>query len=637
MDAKTLDLLDYTRIQSEIAFFCVSELGKRRVLTRQPFTDAKKIIQKKALCREIMHCSNSRQGFTLKSFQDCTDIFNILRVEGASLSIEEMCDLADFCLATQHFVSQVSVLQKDFDIQQLQAIAKNIPSSSDALTLITEVVDLKARDIKDLPEIKAIKKSIRSIQSDIQKIIKKYTTDASLAHILQSDVPTISGDRQVIAVKANFQGRIKGIVHKVSQSGQTLYLEPELVVQKNNELLQEENRLHSTIRRILRDLTSSLLPFYDNFCDAYEIMVDLDTVFCGVRWGIEHNATLILNPTPKDKNKIILLQACHPLLKSKAIPIDIKFFDSKKVLIITGPNAGGKTVSLKTLALFAALNQTAIPLPCSDESVLPFFDAIFADIGDDQSLDNSLSTFSAHVKHLATITSEATENSLVLLDELGSGTDPQEGGALAMALLDFFLEKKSTVMLTTHQGCLKNYGYTHDACMNASVDFDNSSLLPTYRIIMGVPGESHAFDIAMQNNLPQTIIEKARSYIVNEQVDISTLITGLTNKYKEITQLEELLRERERSLLQKDDRLNQKELKLQELDLSLHGSSVNQYNRLLHESRSKLENLVRELREGEITREKTQKVKAFIKAEQEIFENEGIIIEEKTQNVLEKK
>jgi DNA mismatch repair protein MutS2 len=257
------------------------------------------------------------------------------------------------------------------------------------------------------------------------------------------------------------------------------------------------------------------------------------------------------------------------------------------------------------------MNQSGLALPAAEGTVLPVFDAIYTDIGDEQSLSQSLSTFSAHIGNIAGIIASATEESLVLLDELGSGTDPEEGSAIAMAILDHFIEKKSRLVVTTHHGILKNYGYTHEGVENASVEFDGRTLSPTYRILMGVPGESRALDIAA-GFLPPRLIEKARAYLDEERSDVSALITGLREKHRELNQAAEKSRGEELRLREERRQADLRELRLRQKEMELKAAAAGQMRSLLAESRRKLENLVREIREGELTREKTLRVKEFL-------------------------
>jgi DNA mismatch repair protein MutS2 len=298
-----------------------------------------------------------------------------------------------------------------------------------------------------------------------------------------------------------------------------------------------------------------------------------------------------------------------------------------RTLIITGPNTGGKTVALKTLGLFAMMNQSAIALPLDEGSVLPIFDGIYADIGDEQSINQSLSTFSAHITNISGITAHATEKSLILLDELGSGTDPQEGGAIAMAVLDFLIEKNARMIITTHHGILKHYGYTRPGVENASVEFDAQTLSPTYKIINGLPGESRAIDIASANGLNHEIVSKARNYIDEEKSDVSEMIKGLEQKQRELAGLEKKSTLEQNKLTEEKRKSDLKELQLRQKEAELKRESVGKLQQFLRESRKTLENLVRELKEGEVDREKTLKVKEFLNELARNAETEGETLE----------
>jgi DNA mismatch repair protein MutS2 len=450
----------------------------------------------------------------------------------------------------------------------------------------------------------------------------------------------------VLAVKANFRGRVKGIVHEVSATGQTLFVEPEEVVEKNNEILIEKRRLDGEILRVLREMTGRIAAQRWPLGELHEKIIRLETLrararySCGIRGHFALNGDRAqghdaLSPFPAVA--LVLRQARHPLLGSKAVPVDIAMGGNTRTVIITGPNTGGKTVSLKIVGLFALMNQFGLALPAGEGTVLPVFDKIYADIGDEQSLSQSLSTFSAHMTNIAAIAGTVTERSLVLLDELGSGTDPAEGSAIAMAILDYLMEKQARVIATTHHGILKNYGYTREGVENASVEFDGRTLSPTYRIIMGIPGESRAVEIAARNGLPTAIVSSARAYLDEERSDVSALIAGLKKKHQELdaagaankAEIFRLREERRRSDL--------KELRLRQKEIDLKAGGVGSLRQILAESRKTLENLVREVKEGELTREKTIKVKEFLAGLERSAAAEGEALEKEGQCLAEER
>ncbi|MDR1862446.1 MAG: Smr/MutS family protein, partial [Treponema sp.] len=415
--------------------------------------------------------------------------------------------------------------------------------------------------------------------------------------------------RMVLAVKANFRNRIRGIVHEVSSTGQTVFVEPEEVVEKNNRLLLEKRRLESEIRRILREMTGRLSAFREDLHQLHRGILYLETIRARARYGFETRG----NFAGEDPSGgLVLKQARHPLLGPGAVPLDFTLAPGKRTVIITGPNTGGKTAALKTVGLLALMNQSGLPLPAGEGSSLPVFEGVYADIGDEQSLSQSLSTFSAHMTNIGDIISRAGEGSLVLLDELGSGTDPEEGSAIAMAILDHFIETKTCLITTTHHGILKNYGYTREGVENASMEFDSRTLSPTFRIIMGIPGESRAVEIAERNGLAPDIVAKARTYLAEEQADISALLKGLREKRREFDAAALAGKKEEERLREERRKADLRELRLKQKELQLKAEGAGSLRRLLEESRKTLENLVRELKEGELSREKTLKVKEFL-------------------------
>lgn len=630
MNQRTYDALEYHRVRDEISSQCMSAEGKAEFLTLEPSRDPDEVRRVKALASAWLGALSDEDPPRLLGWEGVGGFLSKLKVEGASLDCRELYTLGQFCKSTELIRSWAlrKERQRDELTAPLARFASSLPDLSAPERDIFRVIDPATGEVRDLPELKAIRASIRKIRQDIERLIGSYLADDGLRGALQSTLPTIRDGREVIALKANFRSRVRGIVHEVSQSGQTVYVEPDDVVDRNNDLVSEEARLAREIARILRELTAALSPSYTELLEARASMVFLDRVSASARWGKDHRCSLAGEARSGD-SPLKLVKARHPLLGAKAVPIDLSLPASSRVLIITGPNTGGKTVSLKTAALFALMNQTGWPIPAERESELGVFDFIGSDIGDEQSLDQSLSTFSGHMKNISEILSSATERSLVLLDELGSGTDPQEGSAIAMAVLDELLDRGSVVLATTHHGILKNYGYTHERCVNASVDFDQNTLSPTYRILMGVPGESHALDIAYRNGLDADVVDRARAYLAEERADVSALIKGLTAKHEELAGFEEKKKKEEASLREKRRKTDLKELQLRQRELELREQGYRRLDSMLSESRKELENLVRLLKEGELTREKTLEVKAWMAdfADRVSEEHEGLVAE----------
>lgn len=622
MNEKTLEEIDYFRIRDEIAAFCLSEEGKYDLLTRLPFTDYKKIDFYKNCSREWTVYLSTCKNLPFSAWESIYNLIPVIKTRGASLLIEQVKALGQFCTAARRARENLSNHGDELKLNTLAGQLELLPDLSETEKKIFRIITADG-EMRDLPEIAQIRSKIASLNSQIKNIMKKYTGDQKLSGVLESNLPVLRGGRQTLAVKASMQTRIKGIIHDVSASEQTVFIEPEEAVLCSNELIQAEYELQAVIKRILQELTEELQPSIPLIRDGLLVMKVFDTTLAAARWGMNGNCVFALscgkeiasgqnNHKEKDSEPPLLLGARHPLLGEKCVPVDIRFMTGKRVLIITGPNTGGKTVTLKTFALFAMLNQAGFPLPASEGTRLPVFSNVFADIGDDQSLDQNLSTFSGHMKNIAHAVNAARNDTLILLDELGSGTDPQEGSAISMAVLDRLIEKGSFVLVTTHQGILKNYGYTNPSCVNASVEFDTNTLSPSYRLLMGVPGESHALDIAQKSGLPREICKAARDYIATEQADVSALVRGLNEKHLELDRMQEAARKEMGEAEEKSLKLREKEVELRRKEHEIKGGKQQEMHDFLVHSRRQLENLVRQIKEGELNREKTLGVKTFI-------------------------
>ena len=608
MNTKTLQEIDYFRIREEISGYCVSVEGREKLMAREPFRKTEEIENLKNLSREWSIYFSAGRANPVTAWEPVHPLISIIKARGASLSLEQVHYLGQFISSINSVKKGIALHAQKLPLKLLAGQLAQLPDISDMEKKVFRIISPDG-EMRELPEIVAIRKEIASLNAKIRTVMQGFTSDQKLSDMLQSNVPVLRNGRQVLAVKASLQNRIPGIVHEVSQTAQTVYVEPEEAVLCSNELIQKEFELQAAIKKILLELTEALQPSIPAIKQALPIMILFDTTQAAERWGAEHNCTYAQEA---GKEPPLLLKARHPLLGDKAVPIDIRFMEGKRVLIITGPNTGGKTVSLKTFALLSMLNQSGFPIPAGDGTRLPVFSNVFADIGDDQSLDQSLSTFSGHMKNIAQAVNAARADTLILLDELGSGTDPQEGSAISMAVLDELIKKQSFVLVTTHQGILKNYGYTNPCCINASVEFNQDTLSPSYHLLMGVPGESHALDIAQKSGLPAGICKAARTYIATEQADVSALIRGLNRKHVELNKVQKEAEARAREAEEKLEKLKEKELLVRRREAELKKGKQQEPNDFLIHSRRQLENLVRTLKEGEITREKTLSVKQYI-------------------------
>ncbi|MDR2194112.1 MAG: endonuclease MutS2 [Treponema sp.] len=605
MNERTERILEFDVIRNRLAACSLSEEAMRRIRAEKPLVDAEAAGRLKGLVSAVRERMESGDEEKQESLPDIGFLFAKLAVEGVSLEQDEAFAIGLF-IERGRILAQWLTSGSHKDYAPLRALTEAVP---DCTSLAREVFRIFNNDgsLKDLPEFQEIRRRIQRLTSELEAAAARYIGSEDIRRMLQSTVPSQRDGRSVLAVKANFRGRIRGIVHEVSATGQTVFIEPEDIVENNNDILIEKRRLDAEILRVLRELTAKIAESREVVEEFHEKIIALEVIRAKARYSKD-----IRGVFAKESRNIILKRARHPLLGSSAVPIDFIMSEDIRTVIITGPNTGGKTVALKTAGLFALMNQSGLAVPADEGTGLPVFDGVFADIGDEQSISQSLSTFSAHMTAVSSITAAATDQSLVLLDELGSGTDPEEGSALAMAILDYLIEKRVSLIVTTHHSVLKNYGYTREQVENASVEFDSRTLSPTYRIVMGIPGESRAIDIAARNGLRAEIIEKAREYIGADRSDVSLLITGLKQKRRELDSAAEERAREEKRLREERRALDLKELRLKQKELEIKAGETGRMRKLLDGSRKTLENLVRELKEGEITREKTLKVKEFL-------------------------
>jgi DNA mismatch repair protein MutS2 len=602
-DERTLRLLEFARIREDAAGYCLSEEGREALIADLPRLDAGEVATLKGSVSALVGIFQEGREPPSLSFPDISAAAKIIAKMGSCLEIGELYALGLWAESWTAFVP----FMRGAEERGAELGLGSAPDLVPAQRVVFRVLN-KDGSLRDLPELREARSRIARIHRDIAAITDSYYKDPDIRSMLQADEPTQRDGRTVLPVRVNFKARIRGIVHEVSATGQTVFIEPEELVLKNNELVQEEARYRQELQRVLRDATGKLFEQAAAFGAARALMASLDGIYARSRHARAGGLCMARDLA----SGFVLRKARHPLLGPKAVPIDVELPEGTRTLIVTGPNTGGKTVTLKTIGLLALMNQFGLGVPAAPESGFAVFDSVYADIGDEQSIDQSLSTFSGHIRVIGGIVAAATGKSLVLLDELGSGTDPEEGCAVAMSLLDAFIERGCLTVLTTHHGILKNYGYSRPACLNASMDFDQASLSPTYRILMGVPGESRALEIAAKNGLPAAIVTGARKYLAEERADVSELIKGLTEKHRELEDLEADRRRRLRDAKEEQRKADLGSLRVRQKELELRDRGVSDLRKLLTESRKTLENLVKEIREGELTPEKTKGVKEFL-------------------------
>ncbi|MFA7149223.1 MAG: endonuclease MutS2, partial [Syntrophomonadaceae bacterium] len=409
--------------------------------------------------------------------------------------------------------------------------------------------------------LKNIRKQINSSRTRIREYLQDFIRSGNNQKLLQDAIVTERDGRYVVPVRQEHRYEVRGIIHDESSSGATVFIEPLAVVEHNNRIRSLQMEEKREIERILRDLTRAVAGFSDELVSNMRILCELDYIFARARMAYKMNA---FRPMINSQGIIDINRGRHPLLGEKAVPVNIELGKAFDILVITGPNTGGKTVALKTLGLLTLMAMSGMFIPARENSLVAIFQTIYVDIGDEQSIEQSLSTFSSHMKNIVNILEQADEHSLVLLDELGAGTDPVEGAALAQVIMEELKNKKARAVITTHQSELKKYAYQNERVENASVEFDPVNLRPTYELTIGMPGQSNAFQIAARLGLKDTLVEKARELVPHREMELGNMIRQLKESRQ---RYEDSLRENESlqaELLEQKQTLEMEKLRYQE-------------------------------------------------------------------------
>lgn len=496
----------------------------------------------KTLLQETADAHMLIAKFKAPSFWGLNDVnFAVKKaVSGATLGTAELLRVADNIYVfnlLEKFREQFASLKTALDNRFAQVISNKYLENKIKSCILSE--DEIADDAS--PELAAIRRKIRRTSDSIREQLEKMLRSPNIQKFLQENIVTIKSERFVLPVRAEFRKEISGLVHETSASGATVFIEPASVVNANNDIKILRQQEKKEIDKILRELSSEVASFAENILDSYEMCVELDVIFAKAELAYSMKAVL---PKVNKSGKIFLKNARHPLIdKKKVVPTSISLGEKFDTLVITGPNTGGKTVALKTVGLFVLMTMCGLMIPASEQSEISIFDHILSDIGDEQSIEQSLSTFSSHMVNIVKILSVANEKSLILLDELGAGTDPVEGAALAIAILETLREKGCKILATTHYTELKAYAISTENVENACCEFDVKTLQPTYNLLIGMPGSSNAFAISRRLGLRQDIVDKAQSFISDENIKFENVVKNLENVKNDL--------EKEKSIVQK--------------------------------------------------------------------------------------
>ena len=521
---KSAATLELPAILAMLARHAVSDAAKERALAVSPSTDA-------ATVKRLLAETSAARGMMVKrggpSFSGVKDVrASLSRADmGGCLNIRELMDIAGVLGAARQARSYAAGDGRGNEKTCIDGLFNSLITNRFLEDKITgsiagedELADAAS------PELASIRRLIRAASARVRDALQKIISSPSYAKALQDPIITTRSERYVVPVKAEFKNAVPGLVHDVSTSGATLFIEPMAAVKANNELRELRAREKAEVERILMELSADCAEHADDITRDFGILVSLDLIFAKAKLSYEYDG---MEPEISER-AVALRRARHPLLpKDTAVPIDLELGGDYDTLVITGPNTGGKTVTLKTIGLMCAMAACGLHLPVADGSCVPVFDAVLADIGDEQSIEQSLSTFSSHMTNIVRILNECGPNTLILFDELGAGTDPTEGAALAISIIEYARARGAVIAATTHYAELKVYATTAKGVMNASCEFDVATLRPTYRLLVGIPGKSNAFAISERLGVPAEIIADAKGRVGTESASFEATIEKL--------------------------------------------------------------------------------------------------------------
>ncbi|MFD0712460.1 endonuclease MutS2 [Paenibacillus sp. GCM10027626] len=525
MDTKILQTLEFSKIVYKLSQHAATSLGKAAAEAIAPSSDIEEVKLRLQATDEAYKADRLKGSAPFGGITDIRAALLRSRI-GGTLSPAELLEIAETVRGGRRVKRHILQLHDDDPMPLLAAQAEQLTEHKVLEDAILACIDEQAEVMDSAStELASIRRELRSGEARIREKLEQMVRSSTVQKMLQDAIVTIRGDRFVIPVKQEYRSHFGGIVHDQSGSGATLFIEPEAIVAMNNKLRELRSAEAREIEKILQRLTAMTADYADELLLDLDVLALLDLTFAKARMAHQMKATL---PRMNDRGFLKLRRGRHPLIADEAVvPTDVELGNSYSAIIVTGPNTGGKTVSLKTIGLLSLMAMSGMFVPAEDGSQLCVFDAIYADIGDEQSIEQNLSTFSSHLTNIIRILKNMTPKSLVLLDELGAGTDPAEGSALAIAILEHMHRLGCRIVATTHYSELKAYAYNRKGIINASMEFDVQTLSPTYRLLVGVPGRSNAFAIAERLGLQRSIIEHARGEVSEEDMRVENMIASL--------------------------------------------------------------------------------------------------------------
>ncbi|MFR1684445.1 MAG: endonuclease MutS2 [Roseburia sp.] len=606
MNQKVLRTLEYNKIVERLAEYAFGADTKERCLSLLPSTSLSEITNAQQQTKDAMNRSLKKGRLDCSGIKPLSSA--IRRVEiGGTMNIEELLGLCKLLETARRVKAYGRKEREDIPSDSLSELFDGLEPLSPLCDEIRRCI-ISVDEISDdaSSNLKSIRRSIRSTGDHIHAQLNQMLNNQNVRNCLQDFVITMRNGRYCLPVKAEAKSQITGMVHDQSSSGSTLFIEPMAVVNLNNELKELSIKEQDEIAVILATLSAKAGEYIPAIETDYQILTELDFIFAKAAYALEYNG---ITPHFNTERKIRILKGRHPLLDAKkVVPIDISLGSNFDQLVITGPNTGGKTVSLKTVGLLTLMGQAGLPIPSGDRSELAVFDDIFADIGDEQSIEQNLSTFSSHMTNIIHILKEANEHSLVLFDELCAGTDPTEGAALAVSILSYFHSRGIRTMATTHYSEIKIYALTTSGIENACCEFDVETLSPTYRLLIGIPGKSNAFAISKKLGLSDTLIEDARTRISSNEQNFEDLLSDLEASRITIEKEQAEINRYKSEIAALKQQLKNKQEKLDESRDAILRKAKEEANQILQEAKDTADEAIRNFNKYGTTRPSIQEM-----------------------------
>ncbi|HQJ56667.1 MAG TPA: endonuclease MutS2 [Caldisericia bacterium] len=618
MDIHSLNVLEYFKILEILKGYANTSIAKNIISSLLPINEPEIVKLKLVETKEARIFLQNEGGLPFSSLYEIEEIIKKAKVRSLLNGIELNKIKNNLFIFNE--IKETIENKKD-RYPNLFSYALNIKKDSTINLEIERCIDEEG-NVKDdaSPELKSIRRKLRDLREKIIEKLEDLFTLSIYKNMIAEPIVTLRNGRYVVPIKKEYSSYFPSIVQDTSSSGRTLFVEPQFIVSKNNELIELRGKEEEEVKKILTNLTIMVWENFDNIKNSLEITGELDFIFTKAKLAEDWNA---VEPEIVEKRFINIVDGKHPLLKGEVVPISIYIGEKFKMLIITGPNTGGKTVTLKTIGLFSSLAQSGLFVPANVFETY-IFDNILADIGEEQSIEQSLSTFSSHMKQIVNILNNATENSLILLDELGAGTDPEEGACLAQSIAEYIYNLGAICAIATHYPKLKEFAYKTDGVENCSVGFDSETLKPTYKLYIGVPGESRALTIAAHLNLKEEIINNARNLLGEEHKEKEFIISKMRSDQTIIEQDKNRIEEEKNLIVKEREQLeallNELESKRKEYILL----TKRKMQELIEETKNKMDEILKNLpkERKEIVEKKKELEEEIVKIGEELIEEE---------------